>query len=91
MRGVSKVVQVVAAFTPPGTPFEARFAAPQDEVVRSCNDSQMAPQGIEIAQNGLANGELPARVWQAKSESIVRQAQASHSLPDVPSHAFTRA
>jgi hypothetical protein len=35
--------------------------------LRAGQDSGMAPQAIEISQNGLGNGDPPARYWEAES------------------------
>src|ERR1700734_50632 len=49
-RGVSKRIPALGDVSAHGNVLRGRFAAPQDEVVGSWNDSGMAPQAIEISE-----------------------------------------
>src|SRR5271169_4674821 len=66
------------------TALRGRFAAPQDEAVGVYNDSEMAPQALEISQNGLsdppARGSPDARV--VKRSLVVAGHRTSISLED---------
>jgi hypothetical protein len=88
-RGVSKACpELVEGHLPAlgdvsarGSVLRGRLAAPQDEVVGSYNDSEMAPQAIEIAQNGLGNGEPPVRGrWEGAGRRSQWQGSASGCL-----------
>jgi hypothetical protein len=58
-RASRRMVQPGASLAPLGASFEAasrRVEARGDRQLQRLNDSEMAPQAFEIAQNGLGNG-----------------------------------
>jgi hypothetical protein len=81
-RGVSKRIPALGDVSAHGNVLRGRFAVPQDEVVGSWNDSGMAPQAIEISENGL--GKMASRhsrelEGQSIRRTLVYSGGATHS------------